>query len=172
MSKYEPLGQFLHELEGPDVWLTFKEIEERLGFKLPQSAHRHRGWWANEPVTHVQARAWMNADWQVWLVNLPDQRVRFRHRRAAPPSPNQSGGDPVETFVVHVQNLSGPARVLLERHAREHACSFEHATADLLAQAGIARKRRLLERFPLSGERSSVDSVDLIREERDARDAR
>lgn len=168
MSKYEPLEQFLLTLKGSDVWLSFEEIEAELGFKLPQSAYRHRGWWANEPVTHVQARAWMNVGWRVWLVNLPDQRVQFQHRRRAL-APGTADETPTDTFIVRLQDLSGPARALLDRHANEHGCSFAQATADLLAQAGIDRKRRLLARFPHNGERSSVDSVALIREERDAR---
>jgi hypothetical protein len=170
MSKYESLEQFLLLSEGPDLWLTFAEIETKLGFDLPQSARRHRGWWANEPTTHVQARAWLNADWKVWLVNLADQKVHFVHRKAADKPLEASTGTVAEDrFVVDLRDLSGGARTLLVRHASEHACSFSQATADLLAQAAIDRKRRLLERFPHSGERSSVDSADLIREEREAR---
>jgi hypothetical protein len=172
MSKYQRLEHFLLHIEGPELWLSFSEIETKLGFKLPQSARLHRGWWANEPTTHVQARAWLNADWKVWLVNLSDQKVHLvRQKRGAPHLKRSVGTVAEDSFVVDLRSLSGSARTLLERHANQHACSFSQATADLLAQAAIDRKRRLLGRFPHSGERSSVDSVDLIREERDARDA-
>lgn len=173
MSKYQPLEQFLLPIEGPDIWLTFSEIETKLGFRLPQSARRHRGWWANEPTTHVQARAWLNADWKVWLVNLSDQKVHFVHRTPAGQHLEKSTETVVrDSFVVDLRGLSGSARALLERHATQHACSFSQATADLLAQAAVDRKRRLLERFPHSGDRSGTSSVDLIGEERAGRDAR
>jgi len=58
---------------------------------------------------------------------------------------------------------------LVERHAAEHACSHSQAIADLLSEAATERKRRLLDRFPLMGDRSLIDSATLIREDRDAR---
>jgi hypothetical protein len=42
------------------------------------------------------------------------------------------------------------------------------AVTGLLAEAAIERRRQILDRFPLTGQRSKIDSTDLVRAERDA----
>jgi len=73
------------------------------------------------------------------------------------------------TIVLPMDALSPIALSLLKRRAAEHSCSLSDAVADLLREAAIERRRRLLDRFPLVGERASIDSAELIREDRDAR---
>ncbi|GAB6390927.1 MAG: hypothetical protein MdMp014T_0300 [Treponematales bacterium] len=55
--------------------LTFSDIKRILGFPLPPSASVHRPWWAND-VSHSQAKAWLDAGWQVESVSL-GQSVTF-----------------------------------------------------------------------------------------------
>jgi hypothetical protein len=171
MSRYEPLTHYLEACQVTETPLTFKEVERILKRDLPASARLHQPWWANT-TTHSHADAWMRAGWKTSRVDLASERVTFvkvagEGREISPGS--EFGSSAEDQFVVRLRSLPEVVRSLLERHVREHACSFEQATADLLTQAAIDRKRRLLERFPLSGERSSVDSVDLIREGRDGR---
>jgi len=89
MGKYEPLTA---RLQGhpPDEWAaSFEQIEKVLGFPLPPSARRHRGWWGNQRgAGHSQARGWQDAGWQVWKVDLELERVIFRRR-----SSNKSDAD-------------------------------------------------------------------------------
>jgi len=68
-----------------------------------------------------------------------------------------------------MEALSTAARGQLARHMAEHGVTAEQAVSDILHQAATDRKRRIIEQFALTGERSSIDSVDLIREDRDAR---
>jgi hypothetical protein len=168
MSRYEPLTRYLETCQVTETPLSFKEVERILKRNLPASARLHQPWWANT-TTHSHADAWMRAGWKTSRVDLAGERVTFvkatADSREVSPEALARGGQ----FVIHLRALPEAVQALLERHVREHACSFEQATADLLAQAAIDRKRRLLERFPLNGERSDVDSVDLIRADRDGR---
>ena len=73
MSKYSPIGFFLANSQNNTEVLTFQELENKLGFKLPDSATVHREWWANEtsPKTrHTHCKEWINAGWKVENVNL------------------------------------------------------------------------------------------------------
>lgn len=76
MAKYSPLAELLQRRSGPAVELSFAAIAEAVS-GLPDSARRHRARWANDP-SHVQARAWLDAGWEVDDVHLDRGRVRFR----------------------------------------------------------------------------------------------
>lgn len=60
MGKYESLTQWLKKCPGHSVKLSFKELEEILGFALPESAYVHSRWWMNDP-NHSQAKGWLDA---------------------------------------------------------------------------------------------------------------
>jgi len=81
-SKYDPLYDYLKRLpvDMRDKTLTFAALEEILGFRLPNSAHRYREWWANpsSPDQHPYAQAWMAAGWKVDTVNQRDKWERFK----------------------------------------------------------------------------------------------
>lgn len=81
MSKYEPLAEHLNK-ERDDKWIaSFAEVEAVLGFPLPASARRYREWWANQRGGgHSQTKGWQDAGWQVWQVDLEEERVTFRRR--------------------------------------------------------------------------------------------
>ena len=82
MSKYDPLGDFLKDLSLSiaEKTLTFGEIENILGFKLPDSAYNHRAWWANPSSTddHPYAQSWLAVNWKVETVNQSEKWVRFQ----------------------------------------------------------------------------------------------
>jgi hypothetical protein len=66
MSKYKPLQEYLCQVT---VTLSYNEIEEILGFELPESAYTHEQWWENDSG-HAQAKAWLNVGWKRKSVNL------------------------------------------------------------------------------------------------------
>jgi hypothetical protein len=77
MSKYSALRRQLEREAGPRVEMTFDEVDSIVG-GLPASARRRSAWWSNEREgRHVQAHAWLDADWSVDNVNLTAERVRF-----------------------------------------------------------------------------------------------
>lgn len=78
MAKYSPLKEQLQRRSTGPIELAFSDIADWVG-GLPASAHRYRAWWANDR-SHVQARAWLDAGWDVDEVDLQVGRVRFRRR--------------------------------------------------------------------------------------------
>ena len=84
MSKYSPLRRYLSDLpsDTEEITISFDQVERMIGDKLPNSASRYLEWWSNEESgSHVQAHAWMNANWVVETVNLNDKWVRFHRER-------------------------------------------------------------------------------------------
>lgn len=78
MSKYDPLTRHLKSAGSRHLPMTFRDIEDVLGFDLPASARRHRPWWSNEADgAHVQARAWVNAGYQATEVDMEAERLMF-----------------------------------------------------------------------------------------------
>jgi hypothetical protein len=79
-SIYEPLQRRLSIERGGAVRLTFAEIEQILGRKLPASAHKFSAWWSNESsmkVGHTQAKGWMNVGFRAYA-SIKDRVVEFR----------------------------------------------------------------------------------------------
>lgn len=77
MSKYEPLRRHLLASSELMLELRFTDIEEILGFPLPASARRHAAWWSNSDGSHVQAQAWLGANFETTDVDIPGERLRF-----------------------------------------------------------------------------------------------
>ena len=77
-SKYEPLYAYLINLPNEYIRMTFVQIEQVLGFRLPASARRYPAWWANEyEGTHSHARSWLDASYETKEVDLNSQSVTF-----------------------------------------------------------------------------------------------
>ncbi|MBV9994632.1 MAG: hypothetical protein JO127_05405 [Caulobacteraceae bacterium] len=165
MGLYDPLTRHLEHCRFSRAPFEFSQIEDILRRKLPASARLHPAWWANTS-THSHAEAWMKAGWKTSEVDLARERVVFKKVQD---SATDLAGASDEAFTVRLANLRPSARALLERRAQEHGCPFPVAIDSLLGEMALERRRRIRERFPLGGERSDVDSADLIREDRDAR---
>lgn len=80
--KYAGLMSFLAAQQKPRISLTFAEIVRRAGVQLPRSAYEHPAWWANDPKSHVQARAWLDAGYKTENLDLSAQRVEFVRTKA------------------------------------------------------------------------------------------
>ncbi|MEF3304071.1 DUF7662 domain-containing protein [Paenibacillus sp. GYB003] len=65
--KYMYLQKYLSQKAA--ITLTYTEIEQILGFALPEAAYKHRSWWGNDPST-TQSHAWLSAGWHVSDVEL------------------------------------------------------------------------------------------------------
>jgi hypothetical protein len=80
MSKYEPLSAFLKTQARDEIPMTFSEIEQIVGSKLPPSK-RNRAWWSNNPDNSVMTRAWLEAGYKTASVDIPGERLVFRRAR-------------------------------------------------------------------------------------------
>ena len=78
MSRYESLTHHLQGRTGDLIRMSFAEIEQVLGRKLPPSAGTHRAWWSNNATNNVMTRAWLAAGFRSEQVDLPGRRLTFR----------------------------------------------------------------------------------------------
>ena len=59
---YRPLYEFLHSRFADRVVLTFGQVEDLLGFKLPVLATQDRDWWLHPDTgTDSHGRSWVLA---------------------------------------------------------------------------------------------------------------
>ncbi len=79
MAKYDPLfSYFQQQSTQMEITIAFTTIADILQAPLPPSAFEYQAWWSNERLgSHVQARAWLDAGWEVDTVNLAEQWVKF-----------------------------------------------------------------------------------------------
>lgn len=80
MSKYDPLCKWLQANSAPRISATFKQIEEILGFGLPNTSRRDSAWWANERSAasrHVQCKAWLDAGFHTENLSITGKTVDF-----------------------------------------------------------------------------------------------
>lgn len=79
LGQYQQLYTYLHERFANRVVLTFSEIEDLLGFKLPETASLDSDWWRiaeTAGVSSAQSNAWALAG-RTATVNLSARWVVF-----------------------------------------------------------------------------------------------
>ena len=74
-AKYLKLTEYLTSIDGAEWRATFQEIEQVLGFPLPDSARAHQAWWSNQ--MRSQSLAWQSAGWKTTALDLENERVTF-----------------------------------------------------------------------------------------------
>ncbi|HEY5072641.1 MAG TPA: hypothetical protein VII63_11495 [Caulobacteraceae bacterium] len=174
MSYYEPLTRFLAGHQPGEVVLTFRELERILGRSLPPSARKHQAWWANT-TSHSHAEAWLRLAWKTSNVDLRSERVTFTRNESAPVDRGRKhdfpGGEDVWVRV-NIGQLSVAGRRLVNDYAAEMGGDLPSALARAAHEAAIARRGRLIDKIRANAPRVAAgekDSVELIREDRDAR---
>jgi hypothetical protein len=86
MDKYGKLSEFLSELDQDRIVMSFESINDLIGGDLPESAFKHRPWWANRTQGKgSQNLAWQSVGWETRDVNMELDEVTFvRTKKAAP----------------------------------------------------------------------------------------
>lgn len=116
MSKYDPLTAFLKSAGGPDIKLSFSEIEHILGFSLPTSK-QYPAWWSNSATNNTMTKAWLSAGYKTQQVDVTGATVTFHAVGPAsddlPPSP-LFGSMKGTTFLAPGVDLTAPTMDLLE----------------------------------------------------------
>lgn len=172
--KYEPLLRFLEARGGSTmIRLSFAEIADILGFSLPASARKHQAWWSNTREGHSHAAAWLDAGWKTEMLDLAGERISF----VKTPGGGFAEG-PGAAFdhqmswrdvVLTVRGLSPAALTMIDKHAEEHGGDRARACATLLNALAMDRRKAMFDGFRETILPSDLDSVDLIREDRDSR---
>lgn len=84
MAKYDPLRSYLKRQKADALELSFREIENLIGYLLPKRAGQPE-WWANADedasARSVQRRAWLLAGYHARLLPSHD-RVSFTRAEA------------------------------------------------------------------------------------------
>jgi hypothetical protein len=78
-GKYQSLYEYLEHRYANTVVLTFAQIEDLLGFTLPDSARVDQEWWSNNDpndTSQPHSRSWTLASRTAWP-NLHAQTVVF-----------------------------------------------------------------------------------------------
>lgn len=86
IGKYDALQSWLEDQKEDgktNLRVSFQDIGKLLKDELPESARKHRSWWANEMTSHVQAAAWLKAGWLVEDVDFETDEVSFRQSVSA-----------------------------------------------------------------------------------------
>lgn len=109
MSRYQPLADFLASQKSNEWMATFADIEERLGFRLPQSAYKYPAWWANQSNGHSQTRGWRSVGWRTTALDLERRRVRFeREKQAGTVADPKGWNDPsTDELLARARELTG-----------------------------------------------------------------
>lgn len=76
-KKYQALTEYLLAEEKTVISLRFADIEDILGFRLPNSAYTHRAYWSNTK-THSVSLSWLNAGFETTSVDLEEHTVTFQ----------------------------------------------------------------------------------------------
>lgn len=78
MARYSGLTSYLMCVVGEVVEMKFGGIEEAIGGPLPESAYKHRPWWANQKEgNRSQSDAWQAAGWETRDVDMARQSLKF-----------------------------------------------------------------------------------------------
>jgi hypothetical protein len=83
-SEYRPLHKYLHDRYADSVVLTFAEIEDLLGFTLPDVARVEQAWWADgdpDSAPSPQSLSWTQAN-RTARPKLPARTVVFERTSA------------------------------------------------------------------------------------------
>jgi hypothetical protein len=173
MRKYQALSDYLARQDAAEIPMTFGEIEDMLGFTLPASARQFPAWWANQAGGgHSQCQAWLAKGWRTRGVDLAGERLIFaRHASPADMPGVAEAGRPFHSSppARALGGLSLMATRLLEDYRNEAGGDEDAAIARALHEAAVARRVRFIDAIAATGVSGGVDSVDLIREDRDAR---
>ncbi len=134
-GKYAPLQMHLNGLPRPEghAQLSFAEIERIIGDKLPPSARVHREWWSNHTGSHVQARAWLEAGWEVDSVDREAQTVCFQRITA--------NSQPAAGIAGVGENDVEETVAALRRAAAEHGTN-KLSAAEIEAEIAYVRRER------------------------------
>jgi hypothetical protein len=144
-SSYQPLADYLGGKKADSWTATFREIEEKLGRPLPQSAYRHQAWWANQKGNgHSQTHGWRSVGWRTAELDLASRRVRFERETdvaTEPAARNPEAGE-AELFE-RASRLSGISdrerlvsealKALIEREAMSHLVAVGGTMPDYAA---------------------------------------
>ena len=86
-KKYQNLTEYLASIDVTEWVASFEQIEQVLGFRLPESARQHQAWWSNQ--MRSQSLGWQLAGWKTTALDLQNEKVTLVY--VAGDDPEQQG---------------------------------------------------------------------------------
>lgn len=170
--KYEPLKRYLDgRFGGGSIRLSFAEIDEILGFRLPRSARDHQAWWSNTRIGHSHAAAWLDAGWKTSGLDLAGQGVTFTKADTSPGLAEEGAAflhPGAQIIALPVNALGERAQRMIDEHIKDHGGDRAGACVTLLNQLANDRLVAMVEWFQKASKPSTISGADLIREDRDS----
>ena len=84
-SKYAaraaPSSLHLRDSGRAEIPMTFSEVEQVIGTRLPPAARKHRALWSNNPSNWVMTKAWLAAGYETANVDMQARTLVFRKGR-------------------------------------------------------------------------------------------
>jgi hypothetical protein len=75
-DKYIGLTNYLKNIALSSISMSFNDIEKQIGDTLPESAYKHRAFWANTRY-HSVAFGWLDAGYKKVSVDFINQQITF-----------------------------------------------------------------------------------------------
>lgn len=91
-SKYAPLESHLRDSGRAEIPMTFSEVEQVIGTRLPPAARKHRALWSNNPSNWVMTKAWLAAGYETANVDMQQRTLVFRKAGSAAPGRQDAEG--------------------------------------------------------------------------------
>lgn len=85
MGKYAPLNEHLKAQNKDYLRMTFADIEQVVGERLPASK-QYPAWWSNNPSNNVMTREWLTAGYETEQVDIAGEKLVFRKVRKSGPN--------------------------------------------------------------------------------------
>ena len=89
-SKYAPLESHLRDSGRAEIPMTFSEVEQVIGTRLPPAARKHRALWSNNPSNWVMTKAWLAAGYETANVDMQARTLVFRKAGSPEPGPRDT----------------------------------------------------------------------------------
>ncbi len=116
MNKYDRLGTFLRKQGRESVPMTFTEIEQVVGVKLPMS-QKYQAWWSNSTSNNVMTQVWLDAGYRTEQIDVANRRLVFRRVAAAEPNgATHATGMREEPSMFRNNTDTNPTSAKLTRH--------------------------------------------------------
>jgi hypothetical protein len=135
MAKYDALRNYLTERGSPEIRMTFGAVSELLTGGLPQGAYDDEAWWSDSP----NASSWLDAGYEVSLVDVPARRVTFTKPAAPPPAALTLAADglPADDDLRKTWELAGIGPITLADVQRFVVADRAHELIRDLDEAGL-----------------------------------
>ncbi len=132
-SKYDPLGDYLKSRASSEIVMSFSDIENVIGSRLPPKAVNHPAWWSNNTSNNTMTKVWLDAGYKTERVDISARKLIFR-RSGRPIQPVRESGPQGAPPLPQGTSAPAPSGSLMSRLSAALAGSVRVAPGVSLAE--------------------------------------